>query len=199
VASFAFGQRHAVLDTNVRRVLARLAAGQPGAGAASAASVAERRLAESLLPAEPAVAARWSVAVMELGALVCTAASPRCGGCPVAGDCAWLAAGRPAEPAGELPGGGLPGGGLPALAARRRTQKYDGTDRQCRGRLLAVLRAAAGPVHRTDFDAAWPARAQLDRALDGLTADGLVEPLPDGRFALPGAGANGMKPGFHVG
>src|SRR6516165_4863039 len=55
VASFAFGQRHAVLDTNVRRVLARLVGGQPGVGAAtSAASVAERRLAESLLPAEPA-------------------------------------------------------------------------------------------------------------------------------------------------
>src|SRR6266568_2063864 len=82
VASFAFGQRHAVLDTNVRRVLARLVAGQPAAAAAP--SVAERRLAESLLPAEPAVAARWSVAVMELGALVCTAASPSCGACPVA-------------------------------------------------------------------------------------------------------------------
>ena len=107
VASFAFGQRHAVLDTNVRRVLARLVAGQPWAGAASsAASVAERRLAESLLPAEPAVAARWSVAVMELGALVCTAASPRCGDCPVARDCAWLAAGRPAPPGGGGRGGG---------------------------------------------------------------------------------------------
>ena len=58
VASFAFGQRHAVLDTNVRRVLARLVAGQPWAGTASSVSVAERRLAESLLPAEPAVAAR---------------------------------------------------------------------------------------------------------------------------------------------
>jgi A/G-specific adenine glycosylase len=184
VASFAFGQRHAVLDTNVRRVLARLVAGQPGVGAgssaasassassvSSAASVAERRLAESLLPAEPAVAARWSVAVMELGALVCTAASPRCGGCPVAGGCAWLAAGRPVPP---------------DEAAQRRTQKYDGTDRQCRGRLLAVLRAADGPVRRADFDAVWADRAQLDRALDGLVADGLVDPLPDGRFALPG-------------
>jgi len=171
VASFAFGQRHAVLDTNVRRVLARLVAGQPVPAAASSASVAERRLAESLLPAEPTVAARWSVAVMELGALVCTAASPRCGGCPVAGDCAWLAAGRPAPPDG---------------VAQRRTQKYDGTDRQCRGRLLAVLRAAGGPVRRAGFDAVWAARAQLDRALDGLVADGLVDPLPDGRFALPG-------------
>src|SRR6185312_3051233 len=95
VASFAFGQRHAVLDTNVRRVLARLVSGQPWAGTASSVSVAERRLAESLLPAEPAVAARWSGAVMELGALVCTAAGPRCGDCPVARECTWLAAGRP--------------------------------------------------------------------------------------------------------
>jgi len=200
VASFAFGQRHAVLDTNVRRVLARLVAGQPGVGtAASAASVAERRLAESLLPAEPAVAARWSVAVMELGALVCTAAGPRCGGCPVAADCAWLAAGRPtlatetggsAGIAGVAGAVGAAGVTIEAAgaagAARRRTQKYEGTDRQCRGRVLAVLRAADDPVRRADFDAVWAGGAQLDRALDGLVADGLVDPLPDGRFALPG-------------
>jgi A/G-specific adenine glycosylase len=196
VASFAFGQRHAVLDTNVRRVLARLVAGQPWPGtASSAASVAERRLAESLLPAEPAVAARWSVAVMELGALVCSAASPRCGGCPVAGDCAWLAAGRPTPPAetgGPTGTAGVTGAsGAVVRAARRRTQRYEGTDRQCRGHVLAVLRAADDPVRRADFDAVWAGRAQLDRAqldraLDGLVADGLVDPLPDGRFALPG-------------
>jgi A/G-specific adenine glycosylase len=166
VASFAFGQRHAVLDTNVRRVLARLVTGVPQPPAAP--SVAERRLAESLLPTEPAVAARWSVAVMELGALVCTAASPQCGACPVARECAWLAVGRP-----------------PA-AARRRTQRYDGTDRQCRGRLLAVLRDSGTPVSRSDFVAVWAGPAQLARALDGLVADGLVDPLPDGRYALPG-------------
>jgi A/G-specific adenine glycosylase len=211
VASFAFGQRHAVLDTNVRRVLARLAAGQPWAGGSSSASVAERRLAESLLPAEPAVAARWSVAVMELGALVCTAASPRCGDCPVVRECAWLAAGRPAPPAGAAGAAGSAGatgtagatgatgavGSTGAAGAagvagavgvgRRRTQKYDGTDRQCRGRLLAVLRGASDPVHRADFDAVWADQAQLERALDGLVADGLVDPLPDGRFALPGS------------
>jgi A/G-specific adenine glycosylase len=209
VASFAFGQRHAVLDTNVRRVLARLAAGQPWAGGSSSASVAERRLAESLLPAEPAVAARWSVAVMELGALVCTAASPRCGDCPVARECAWLAAGRPAPPAGTagvngtaetVRAAGADGvngtagvagkaraAGAAGAGGRRRTQKYDGTDRQCRGRLLAVLRATSDPVRRADFDVVWTAQAQLDRALDGLVADGLVDPLPDGRFALPGS------------
>ena len=201
VASFAFGQRHAVLDTNVRRVLARLVAGQPWAGTTSSVSVAERRLAESLLPAEPAVAARWSVAVMELGALVCTAGGPRCGDCPVARECAWLAAGRPGMggeaigvdeaatvigAAGVARSTGVAGASGASGAARRRTQKYEGTDRQCRGRVLAVLRAADDPVRRADFDAVWAVQVQVDRALDGLVADGLVDPLPDGRFALPG-------------
>jgi A/G-specific adenine glycosylase len=177
VASFAFGQRHAVLDTNVRRVLARLVAGR--ALPPSAPSAAERRLAESLLPAEPAVAARWSVAVMELGALVCTAASPRCQACPVARDCAWLAAGRPRQA---------------SAAAARRIQRYDGTDRQCRGRLLRVLRESGCPASRHDFDAVWADRAQLARALDGLVADGLVDPLPDGRYALPGTALRTGRP-----
>jgi A/G-specific adenine glycosylase len=171
VASFAFGQRHAVLDTNVRRVLARLVAGRPRPAAAP--SAAERRLAESLLPAEPAVAARWSVAVMELGALVCSAARPDCAACPVARDCLWLAAGHPDPPAA---------GGR----SRGRAQRYDGTNRQCRGRLLAVLRGSGAPATRSDFDAVWADRAQLARALDGLVADGLIDPLPDGRYALPG-------------
>jgi len=166
VASFAFGQRHAVLDTNVRRVLARLISGRELPPVS--ASAAERKLAESLLPEEPAVAARWSVAVMELGALVCTAARPQCASCPVAGSCAWRLAGHP------------PGGGA------RRSQGYEGTDRQCRGRLLAVLRTADGPVPGSRLDAAWPARLQRNRALDSLVADGLVDPLPGGHYALPG-------------
>jgi A/G-specific adenine glycosylase len=93
VASFAFGQRHAVLDTNVRRVLARLVTGNQFPSAHL--SAAEARLAESLLPADPGVASRWSVALMELGALVCTAARPRCTECPVAADCSWRLAGQP--------------------------------------------------------------------------------------------------------
>ena len=187
VASFAFGQRHAVLDTNVRRVLARLAAGQPWAGRSSSAFGGGAAAGRILLPAEPAVAARWSVAVMELGALVCTAASPRCGDCPVARECAWLAAGRSRRPGGarreRRRGPGSRGGGRSDGSSER------GTDRQCRGRVLAVLRAANDPVRRADFNAVWAGRAQLDRALDGLVADGLVDPLPDGRFALPGSAA----------
>ena len=102
VASFAFGQRHAVLDTNVRRVLARLVSGQGQPRPAQ--SVAEVALAESLLPADGREAARWSVGVMELGALVCTAARPDCSRCPLAGQCAWLRLGRPAA----QPGRGTP-------------------------------------------------------------------------------------------
>ena len=166
VASFAFGQRHAVLDTNVRRVLARLISGTQVAG--PAVSVAEARLAESLLPADPAVAARWSVAVMELGALVCTAARPRCTECPLAAECSWLRAGRP------------------QAASRRGGQRYTGTDRQCRGALLAVIREAHGPVSGPQLTAAWPEPARRSRALDGLVADGLVEAHADDMFSLPG-------------
>jgi A/G-specific adenine glycosylase len=165
VAVFAFGERHPVLDTNVRRVLARLVSGRQFP--AQQASTAEYRLAESLLPADPATAARWSVAVMELGALACTAARPKCTDCPVAAHCAWRAKGSP------------------LAEFRPPSQRYDGTDRQCRGRLLAVLRDSAQPVPQAHFDAVWPDTAQRARALDGLVADGLVDPLPDGSFALP--------------
>jgi A/G-specific adenine glycosylase len=165
VAVFAFGHRHAVLDTNVRRVLARLASGEEFPG--QQPSTAEYRLAESLLPEDKATAARWSVAVMELGALTCTAARPKCTTCPVATQCKWLANGSP--PAATRPAG----------------QRYEGTDRQCRGRLLGLLRDSAQPVQQHHFDLVWPDTPQRARALDGLVADGLVDPLPNGTFALP--------------
>jgi A/G-specific adenine glycosylase len=166
VASFAFGRRHAVLDTNVRRVHARLVDGT--ALPARTVTRAERDRAEGLLPDDPATAAAWAVAVMELGALVCTATQVRCEDCPVADACAWRAAGRP-----------------PYAGPRRRAQAYEGTDRQCRGRLLAVLRAEAGPVHADRLDAAWPDPAQRDRCLTGLLRDELVVRSGADSYALP--------------
>jgi A/G-specific adenine glycosylase len=166
IASFAFGQRHAVLDTNVRRVLARLITGEglpPGAP-----TLAERRLAESLLPDDGLQAAQWSVGMMELGALVCTATYPRCADCPFAGECAWLRLGRPPAP------------------ARRVQAAYHGSDRQCRGQLLAVLRAASGAVPAGTLAAAWHDSAQRVRALAARVNDGLVIRCGDGSFALPG-------------
>jgi A/G-specific adenine glycosylase len=166
VAVFAFGGRHAVLDTNVRRVLTRVTSGRQFPG--PTVSKAECQLAESLLPADPKTAATWSVAVMELGALTCTAARPRCAECPLAAQCSWLKAGRPPSP------------------QRRPGQRYEGTDRQCRGRLLALLRESPAPLSARHLDVAWPDAGQRARALDGLIADGLVDPLPDGHYALPG-------------
>jgi len=166
IASFAFGRRQAVLDTNVRRVLARLVAG--AAGPRAAPTVAELRLAESLLPADGRQAARWSVGVMELGALVCTAARPRCADCPLAGQCAWH---RLGSPAGQ---------------GRARQAAYDGSDRQCRGQLLAVLRAASGCVPASTLEAVWHDSAQRTRALAALVNDGLVIRCGDESFALPG-------------
>lgn len=166
VASFAYGQRHAILDTNVRRVLARAETGIEYPPKTQ--TKAETALAKALLPPLPSVAARWGVAVMELGALVCTARSPRCVDCPIAGQCAWRIAGKPAYD------------GPP-----RRGQTYAGTDRQVRGKLLAVLRESPDPVAKTALDAVWDNHVQRERALDALVDDGLVDPLDDGRFALP--------------
>ncbi len=166
VASFAFGQRHAVLDTNVRRVLARLVSGRQYP--APATSAAEIRLAGTLLPDSGSRAARWSVAVMELGALICTAARPDCGACPVADQCRWRASGSPPGP------------------ARRPSPRYAGSDRQCRGEILAMLRSAAGPLPAAALTAAPGDEGQRARALAALIADGLATGRADGSIGLPG-------------
>jgi A/G-specific adenine glycosylase len=171
VAAFAFGRRSCVVDTNVRRLLARSVCGQ--AYPAASLSAAERALAARLVPRDPATAATWAVASMELGALVCVARGPRCGSCPVRHLCTWYASGSPASDG-------------PA----RRAQPYAGTDRYVRGLLLAVLRAAAGPVTRADLVGGVPEPAkdpgQRDRCLAALIEDGLVEPVDSGTaFTLP--------------
>ena len=166
IASFAYGRRHVVLDTNVRRVLARAVGGVEFP--TTAPTRAERDMATGLLPDEPATAATWAVATMELGALVCTAKDPRCADCPVADRCAWLLAGRPAYD------------GPP-----RKGQAWAGTDRQCRGRLMAVLRDAHGPVHVTSLAAAWDRTDQRERCIDSLLADGLMVRTGDETYALP--------------
>jgi A/G-specific adenine glycosylase len=168
VACFAYGQRVPVVDTNVRRVVARAVHGR--ADATASTSPRDLTDVEVLLP-DGADAPRFSVALMELGATVCTARSPRCGICPLS-VCAWRTAGFPA-----------------ATTRARRTQRYAGTDRQVRGRLLDVLRGNDSPVTRAELDVAWLAdTAQRDRALDSLLVDGLVEQTADGRFALAGEG-----------
>jgi A/G-specific adenine glycosylase len=170
VATFAYGQRHPVVDTNVRRFVARAVLGLAEAGPPSAT----RDLATTgmLLPDDPGRAARFSAAAMEVGAVICTGRAPRCDACPVRPSCAWQLAGRPAYD-----------------GPTRLPQRFAGTDRQVRGLLLDVLRGSDDPVAAAALDTTWHDAAQRARALDGLVADGLVDPLPDGRFALPGEAA----------
>ncbi|MEV4627896.1 A/G-specific adenine glycosylase [Micromonospora sp. NPDC049523] len=167
VLAFAYGQRHPVVDTNVRRLVARAVAGAADAGAATRPS--DLVATAELLPVEPARAARASAAFMELGALVCTARAPRCVDCPLADRCAWRASGA-----------------LPPTGPTRRPQRYAGTDRQVRGLLLAVLRDATAPVPLARLDLVWPDDTQRTRALSTLVEDGLVTALPHATYALPG-------------
>lgn len=156
VAVFAFGDRHPVVDTNTRRVMARYLHGQ-----AQPAPPSRRDLDDmaALLPAGAEESAIVNAAMMELGATLCTARAPKCEGCPLAPQCAWRTAGYPA---GE--------------DRRRKQAKFEGSDRQARGAVLRALREAIDhelPAHAVIGD--WHDSAQRDRAIDSLIADGLLE------------------------
>ena len=166
VAAFAYGKRHPVVDTNVRRVLARCVDGQ---GEPSPPNT-RRDLAsmEQVLPVDEGEARVFNAAAMELGAVICTARSPHCERCPVAHACAWHLAGHPAY-----------------LGARRQAQKrFEGSDRQVRGILLREIGSAHRPVGHEELAALWPHDEQRERALAGLLADGLAERVPEG-YTLP--------------
>jgi len=165
VAAFAFGDRVPVVDTNIRRVIARAEDGrsQPGPPAKR-----DLEAMMALLPRGDADSAVFNAAMMELGATTCTARAPRCEQCPIAGQCAWVAAGRPDT--GD---------------ARRRQARYEGSDRQARGMVLRALRQAPdGERAVGSVIGDWSDAAQRDRAIDSLIADGLVEAV-DGMLRLP--------------
>ncbi|HTN55277.1 MAG TPA: A/G-specific adenine glycosylase [Microbacterium sp.] len=165
VAVFHYGDRHPVVDTNTRRVIARAVDGRAQPDPPSKRDL-ERMSA--LLPDDVADSAVFNAAMMELGATVCTARTPKCEACPIAAQCAWLAAGRPDT--GD---------------SRRRQARYEGSDRQARGGVLRALRDAVD--HRMPADevlADWPDAFQRDRAIDSLIADGLVE-ASAGMLLLP--------------
>jgi A/G-specific adenine glycosylase len=123
---------------------------------------------EAVLPADPARAALVNAGTMELGQVVCIARAPRCDDCPVRRSCAWLEAGHPAYD------------GPP-----RRGQAWQGTDRQCRGRIMALARDAHGTVSAAAIEPAWPEAAQRDRCLASLVEVGLLVTATTG-YALPG-------------
>lgn len=154
VVSFAFGGRATVLDTNVRRLIARAESGI--ANCPTSVTRAERVVADALVPDEDARAAKWAVASMELGALVCTARSPQCEVCPIRDGCRWVIDGRPDN------------------APARRGQPWKGTDRQCRGVIMDVVRNSPHGVKVQMALSAWPQPDQASRCLESLLDDGLV-------------------------
>ena len=167
IAVFAYGHRHPVVDTNVRRVLARAVDGVAEPSAPSA----RRDLAamEAQLPTDIEESCIANAGIMELGAIVCTARSPKCGECPLIDSCAWRAAGYPAFE-----------------GVRRPVQKkFEGSDRQVRGKIMAELRASDIPVTGAEIVLVWADAVQRDRSLAGLLRDGLVFETVDGHYQLP--------------
>jgi len=167
VAAFAHGVRTPVVDVNTRRVLARAVEGRGEPGPAQTRR--ELALMESLLPEDPERARLVNAGTMELGQTVCTARAPRCDACPIAGLCAWRAAGYP-----EYVGPSTP-----------KQKRYEGSDRQVRGLILRELRASDTAVPASAVDAVWPDAVQRERALAGLLRDGLVTGDAERGYELP--------------
>lgn len=158
IACFAFGGAVPVVDTNVKRVVARAEDGDADGGHWGAREGLERVDAVSVATTDDDYCTTQK-ALMELGALVCTARNPRCDECPLANDCQWRARGYPMSEA-VLP---------------RKQAKYEGSDRQARGVLLGFLREHPEPVHTEELLSMWSPRAQAERALESLLSDDLVE------------------------
>lgn len=158
IACFAFGAAVPVVDTNVKRVVARAEDGDADGGHWGAREGLERVDTVSVTKTDDDYCTTQK-ALMELGALVCTARNPRCDECPLATDCQWRARGYPMSEA-VLP---------------RKQPKYEGSDRQARGVLLGFLREHPEPVHAEELLSMWSPRAQAERALESLLADDLVE------------------------
>lgn len=166
VAAFAYGERHPVVDTNTRRVIARAIHGKAAAGMPAARDLDDML---ELLPDDRDAAAVFNAAAMELGAVICTARAPRCDECPIATWCEWRGAGYPDN----------------APAKRPKQAAFSGSDRQVRGRIMALMRASTSLV---TVDAALEAAAlggvrdesQPRTALDSLIKDGLIVELEEG-------------------
>ncbi|AZZ57358.1 adenine glycosylase [Rathayibacter iranicus] len=169
IAVFAYGRRHPVVDTNVRRVIARAVDGAAEPGPPR--TKPDLAAMAALLPEPLPEAAAFNAGMMELGATVCTARGPRCDVCPIRDLCRWRADGYP-EHTGPV---------------KARQKRFEGSDRQVRGLILAELRAEHGPVTAAQIETVWTDADQRSRALAGLLADGLATGGPDEGYLLPGS------------
>ena len=145
IATFAYGQSHNVMDINIRRVFARLLDGQEHPKLSADKRERQER---------PVFGPTWSAAVMELGALICTAKNPSCQQCPLATSCLWLRNGRPTS------------------GKTRKSQSWVGTKRQCRGAVLQKLRESDRPLLQEEFN--WQEKSQLEIALAELIEEGFI-------------------------
>lgn len=166
VAAIAFGEPVGAVDTNVRRVLGRIVAGEDEA----LAPVAMQALADQAVP--PDRPGAWTHALMDLGATVCRPRRPACNGCPVQAWCGYAARVRTAA-AGT---GGVRPSRMPARATREAATPFPSTSRWLRGRILDRLREAP--------DGAWVAldatmgghdSVAIDAATRALASEGLLE------------------------
>jgi len=106
ISAFAFGMRRAILDGNVKRVLARYFAVEGHPGTKGVETLLWQH-AEALLPEQAGIEA-YTQGLMDLGATVCTRTRPRCGECPVGRDCLAYHQGRQAELPSPRPRKALP-------------------------------------------------------------------------------------------
>ena len=162
MAAFAFNKRSLVLDINIRRLFARLFDGVEVPSQSPTKS--EKSRYEALIPKKDAHI--WAAATMELGAIICTSQSPKCGICPVAHGCTWRSL------------------DYPKSDVVKRTQTWHGTDRQCRGTIVQALRDNE-VLTKNQISQLWDVPSQLEKAILTLLDDGLIEVRGKNKFSLP--------------
>jgi len=158
IACFAYGVPVPVVDTNVKRVVARVEDGDQAAGHWSVGFGLDR-VDQVSATGSATDYCQTQRGLMELGALVCTARSPKCGQCPLQHSCRWKAEGYPEDPSVK-----------PRVQAR-----YEGSDRQVRGIILGWLRDNPESLERDTLESLWPQATQRMRAVESLVRDGLIQ------------------------
>ena len=162
ISAFAFGANTLVMDVNIRRVLVRVLDGKEHP--TSSPTVRERESRLAILPRRNAD--NWAAATMELGALICTSKNPSCNDCPIISQCKWRK------------------NGYPQSELVRKSQDWHGTDRKCRGTIVQALRENES-LTASAIKKLWPDESQVEKALETLLADNLIEEHSRSRFRLP--------------
>ena len=162
ISAFAFGANTLVMDVNIRRVLVRVLDGKEHP--TSSPTVRERESRLAILPRHNAD--NWAAATMELGALICTSKNPSCNDCPIISQCKWRK------------------NGYPQSELVRKSQDWHGTDRKCRGTIVQALRENES-LTLSAIKKLWPEKSQVEKALETLLTDHLIEEHTRSRFRLP--------------